>query len=103
LAEVTPVRLEPSIAGKAPVRLAEVKDVRLEPSIAGKAPVRLAEVKDVRLEPSIAGKAPVRLADVRLVIAEPLPDTPLGKLGDPVPAASEIESTFIVLMVIPPV
>jgi hypothetical protein len=77
--------------------------VRLEPSIAGKAPVRLAEVKDVRLEPLIAGKAPVRLAEVKDVRPEPFPANPLGKLGAPVPAVSEIESTRIVLMVIPPV
>tara|TARA_B110000902_G_C13724484_1_gene366496 strand:- start:69 stop:377 length:309 start_codon:yes stop_codon:yes gene_type:complete len=57
-----PVRLDPSIAGKAPVRLGADKDVRLEPSIAGKAPVRLGADRLVRLEPLIDGKEPVRLA-----------------------------------------
>jgi hypothetical protein len=63
--------LEPSIAGKAPVRLAEVKDVRLEPLIAGKAPVRLAEVKDVRPEPFpvLVSKVPVATGKVIVWLA----------------------------------
>tara|TARA_R110000868_G_scaffold271607_1_gene530990 strand:+ start:802 stop:1104 length:303 start_codon:yes stop_codon:yes gene_type:complete len=59
----TPVKAEPSIAGKAPVKLAEVKLVRLEPLIAGKSPVRLAEVRLVRPEPS-----PVKFGDVIPVV-----------------------------------
>ena len=50
-----PVKDEPSIAGKAPVRLADVKLVKDEPSRAGKAPTKLAEVRDVRPEPLPVG------------------------------------------------
>jgi hypothetical protein len=66
-----PVRAEPSIAGKAPVRLPEVKDVRAEPSIAGRAPVRLPEVKDVRPEPSpvLVSNSPVATGNVSVWLA----------------------------------
>jgi hypothetical protein len=53
----------------------------------------------VKFSNSIASAIPTALE----VTVRELSDMPLGKLGDPVPAASEIESTFIILMVIPPV
>tara|TARA_R110000765_G_scaffold47866_2_gene98181 strand:+ start:535 stop:819 length:285 start_codon:yes stop_codon:yes gene_type:complete len=84
-----PVRAEPSIAGKAPVKLAEVRLVRAAPLIAGRFPVRLAEVRLVKAEPSPA-------KDVAVTV--PVTPIPLGKLGAPVPASSEIVSTFMVLM-----
>jgi hypothetical protein len=66
-----PVRLDPSIAGKAPVRLGADRLVRLDPLIAGKAPVRLAEVKDVRPEPFpvLVSKVPVATGKVSVWLA----------------------------------